>query len=69
MLAAELRGAAIQSDLIQLGRALKQHVLGHVGEPGQRAVEAGAGADRQRNRRQRAGVRLGDDARARGVGR
>ena len=54
VLAAELAGAAVERGLVELARALKEHVLRHVGDAGVRAVEARAGAHRERDGGERA---------------
>ena len=61
VLAAELARTPVERRLVEPVRALEEHVLGHVGEAGQRAVEARAGADDERDRRERSGDVLVED--------
>src|SRR5207253_10859786 len=58
VLPAELAGAPVERALIEPSRALEEHVLGHVGNTRMRAVEARAGAYRERDRRERPGYRI-----------
>ncbi len=61
VLAAQLGGAAVERHLVEGARPLEEHVLGHVGDAGMRAVEARAGAHHEGDRGERSGDRIVED--------